>query len=349
VRWTVAASLSKYRSTMERFDRPVPAAVRRPALALCLAAGLACAVYLVAVFEADFMNLWQYDFRIFREGGRQLVAGQSPYAEQFGFFSPLPLAVLFAPLSLLSVPVAAAVFHLATLALLWRAAGRRAVWALLSFPVLFNLFVGQVDLFLALCAAVLGPLALPLLLGKPQVAFVAVPWLLVQGVRGGRAERWRLAAGIAAAAAMLGLCFWLQPLWLTEMRRVAPPIAVYATHASNLHRLVLATLRVELLLGLAGFGLGLAAWLRQRRDSWTVLHLFNPLTNVYSAAVLAEWIGPVEMLLSWAAFLLVGCDVHHGAPLYVMALAILVRQSWPAARSAAAGWPVGEPVIPSTQ
>jgi glucose/arabinose dehydrogenase len=319
------------------FVRALSPASERFWQVVCMALGLACAWYLAVVFEVDRLDLWLYDFRIFREGGRRLLAGTSPY-EVSGFFSPLPLAVLFAPLAWLPMGVAYAVWVVASLALLWRAAGRRAGWALLSFPVLFTLYVGQVDLFLALAAAVFGPLAFPLLLGKPQIAFVTVPWLLFhrmeregqEGQSSGAGIRaWigtRRIAGIAAALGMLLFCFWLRPGWFAEWRAAAPPLAGYASHDSNLYRLVPDRIPPALVGAVSLVALALGAWLRRRRDSWAVLHLVTPVTNVYSAAVLAAWFGPLEMLVSWAAFLTVAGDVHQGAPMYLVALALLLRR-----------------------
>lgn len=290
----------------------------RPWKALCIAAALAGAAYLVQAFRTDRLELWLFDFEIFWRAGRRILAGTSPYRVK-GFISPLPLAVLFAPLGLLPMHAAYGVFVLGSLGLLWKAAGRNALWALLSFPVIFALFVGQVDLFLALAAALLGPLALPLLLAKPQVAFVAVPWMLRNGLQ---ADRRRLAIGIAAALGMLALCFWLRPDWIAEWRKAAPPLDDYAAHDSNLYRLVPDAVRTNLVWILTPIALALGLWLRERRDSWAVLHLFTPITNVYSTAVLAEWIGPLEMLLSWAAFVVAG-SIHGGAPMFVVALSIL--------------------------
>ena len=275
--------------------------------------------FLVTIFQGDPLHLWLYDFDIFWQGGRSLLEGSSPY-EVFGFYSPLPLAVLFAPLALLPQPMAYAIFVLASLWMLWKAAGLRGVWALLSFPVLFTLFVGQVDLILALAAALLGPLALPLLLAKPQIAFVTAPWLLLH------TDRRRLAWGIGAMLGMLLLCFALRPEWVSEWLAATPPVDDYAKHDSNLYRLVPDGVRTALVWILSPIALALGIWLRERRQSWAVLHLCTPITNLYSAAVLAEWIGPLEMLLSWAALLAVGNEVHHGAPMFVMVLAILARR-----------------------
>ncbi|HEX3128788.1 MAG TPA: hypothetical protein VH394_15755 [Thermoanaerobaculia bacterium] len=289
-------------------------------LGMALAAAVVTLLVLTT-FKSDRHVYPLYDFEIFWKAGRRLLAGKSPYRVR-GFVSPLPLAVLFAPIALLPRLSAWFIYVLATLGLLLKAARRTAGWALLSFPVLFTFFVGQVDLPLALAAAVLGPLAFPLLLAKPQIAFVTIPWFL-------RHASWRrLALGIAAALAMLLLCFWLRPNWLAEWRAAEPTVTDYSEHDSNLYRFVPDAARTAALWIVTPVVLAAGIWLKERRDSWALLHLFDPITNVYSAAVLAEWIGPLEMALSWAAFLMVGAYVHHGAPMFVVALAILARGRW---------------------
>lgn len=285
----------------------------------CAAVAVAGIAFLIRALETDRLSLWLYDFEIFWRGGRRILAGIAPYKLR-GFYNPLPLAVLFAPLALLPLRVAYGLFVLGTLLLLWKVTGRRGVWALLSFPVLFSLIVGQVDLVLALATALLGPLALPLLLAKPQIAFVTLPWFLIHG------DRRRLAIGMLAAIAMLGLCFWLRPTWFAEWRAASPPLWDYSQHDSNLYRLAPAGAKSILVWILTPIGLALGVWLRARPSSWAVLHLIDPVTNLYSAAVLAEWIGPLEVVLSWAAFAVVRFHFHGGAPMYVVALAVLARQ-----------------------
>jgi hypothetical protein len=74
-------------------------------------------------------------------------------------------------------------------------------------------------------------------------------------------------------------------------------------------------------------------WFKDRKISWTVVHLFAPLTNIYSAAVLAEWLGPLEAAISYLPVLLVGGYIHSGMPMYVVGIVILVRAYWPQLRA----------------
>lgn len=63
-----------------------------------------------------------------------------------------------------------------------------------------------------------------------------------------------------------------------------------------------------------------------RRVSWSFLFLFSPITAVYTASIMAQWIGPVAMLASWIALIVVGGDVHNGSPMFLIALVILMNE-----------------------
>jgi len=271
--------------------------------------------------------MWMYDFHLFYEAGRAVLMGQSPYAIS-EFISPYPLAVLFTPLAALPEMLAYALFVALSLFFLWKVMGRRAGWALLSFPVLFTLFVGQIDLLLALVIPLGAPWTLALGLAKPQVGFVVLPWLLV------RLDKKGWIKAIAGGAVLLAICFILRPGWLFEWLQSQPGLVYYQTRASNLNWLVPneGSLRATFSLALALLVLAAGFLLCQKCDSWTVLQLFQPLSNIYSVSVLAEWFGPLEVVLSWAAVVLVGGNIHGGMPMFLVALGILARQHWGYAR-----------------
>ena len=85
-------------------------------------------------------------------------------------------------------------------------------------------------------------------------------------------------------------------------------------------------LRAKLAMILPFIILPLGFLLANRKLSWTVLHLFAPLTNIYSSSVLLEWIGPIECLLAWLAVLIVKGNIHTGMPLFLVGVSILVRE-----------------------
>ena len=282
--------------------------------------------------------MWIYDFHLFYMAGRAVLAGQSPYTI-VDFNPPYPLAVLFALIAWLPEPVAYGAYLVGCFGLLWKVVGRRSIWPLLSFPVFFNLFVGQLDLPLGLLGASIGPWALPLMLVKPQVGFVVLPWTI-------RHTPWRrLVPPGVLAAVFLVVCFALRPTWVQDWLASVPAVTQYAQRDSNLYWLMPTGLKtIALLVGmLVALPVGYLA--RERRDSWIVLHLLAPLTNIYSASVLAEWIGPLEVLLSWLAILVVG-TIHSGAPLFVIGLSIVLRRAigaWRSRRRSAASSPTGSP------
>lgn len=268
-------------------------------------------------------SMWMYDFHLFYLGGKAVLLGLSPSAI-WDFNGPYPLAVLFAPFALLPEPVAYAVFVALNLFFLWKVMGKRMLWALLSFPVLFTLFVGQIDLLLALAIPLGTPFSLALALAKPQVGFVLIPWL----ARRLDARGWLKA--IAVGAAFLALCFLLRPTWVSEWMSRQPGLDFYSKHASNFFWLIpsqsgmRATITVVMALAalLPGF------FLREKRASWSLLQLFQPLTNIYSSSVLAEWFGPLELALSWAAVFIAGGDIHNGMPMLLIPLSLMLRTWW---------------------
>lgn len=273
--------------------------------------------------------MWQYDFEIFYLAGQAVLTGVSPYAH-WDFNSPFPFAVLFAPFALLPQNLAYAVYLALNLGLLWKVMGRKAVWPLLSFPVLFGLFVGQVDLLLALLAASASPWALAVLIIKPQVMLVLFPFF---ALRMSRPDWLKCALGLSA---LLGLSFMLRPGWMAEWAATRADFVFFSQHASNLYWLVPLNwpqLRAYLTVAGALLALLFAVRLHERQQSWLTLHLWGPLTNVYSPSVLAEWIGPREVLLSWLAIFWVGGHIHSGAPLFLMGVSIWLR--WRHARLAA--------------
>lgn len=264
-----------------------------------------------------------FDFLIFYQAGKAVLLGQSPAAIP-GFISPYPLAVLFAPFALLPAIPAYLLFLALNLFFLWKVMRKHMIWALLSFPVLFTLFVGQIDLLLALAIPLGSPFTLALAMVKPQVAIVILPWLLRHLDKRG----WLKA--IAVGLAFLAFCFILRPTWLSEWLSGQPNMDVYSMHASNFYWLIpdRGNLRNILSAILALLALIPAFLLREKRVSWSITQFFQPLTNIYSVSILAEWFGPLELALSWAAVFIVGGDIHNGMPMLVIPLSLLARYWW---------------------
>lgn len=262
--------------------------------------------------------MWRYDFHLFYQAGQAVLAGNSPYTVVGFQTPPYPLAVIFALFAWMPEPVAYALFIGINLYMLFKVMGRNGIWALLSFPVLFDLFVGQLDLPLALITLLVGPWALPLLLIKPQVGFVLAPWVLHNITK-----KQIIKIGVTGLA-FLGLCFLLRPTWVSEWLSVIPTISGYANRDSSLYWLVPSTYKTIVLVICSLIILPIGFYLKKQRSSWVLLQLFAPLSNIYSASTLVKWIGPVEMILSWITILLVG-TIHKGAPFFFIGFSILIR------------------------
>jgi hypothetical protein len=264
--------------------------------------------------------MWLYDFKIFYLAGQALLLGNSPYSVS-GFYSPLPLAIFFIPFALLPQMISYALYLAVSLLLLWKVARKQFIWAILSFPVFFTLFVGQIDLLIALSASLLGPFALPLLLIKPQLGFVVFPWLC----HNFKVQKLAFASFIALG--FLAICFLLRPNWIQEWLIAIPTLGDYSIRDSNFYWLISPQAKKILVWIVSPIVLISGFLLQNQRISWVILHLFAPISNIYSATILVEWIGPIEMILSWLAIFSIGGYIHNGAPMFIIGLSIMVRNS----------------------
>jgi len=265
--------------------------------------------------------MWLYDFLIFYNSGQAILSGLSPY-EIDGFISPIYLALFFTPFSLLPVSLSYALFVVANLLLAWKILKKRMILALLFFPFLFALFVGQIDFLIAGIIILGSPWTIALALVKPQLAFVIVPWMIMSFNK----NDWIKA--ITSTSLLILFGFIIQPGWYKEWVSLQSGFDFYSSHASNIYWLITQanlSLRSNLTIICALIIFPLGFVLKNRRDSWVILHIIAPLTNIYSPAVLLEWIGPVEVVLSWFSVLLVGGNIHTGMPFFLIGISIIIR------------------------
>jgi Glycosyltransferase family 87 len=265
--------------------------------------------------------MWQYDFHLFYMGARAVLEGASPY-QMWDFNGPYPLAVFFIPLAWLPEPVAYFIFLAANIILAWKLLGlRKSLWPLISFPVIFCLFVGQIDFLLTMLIVAGSPWTLGLAIIKPQLGFVFLPWLI---------KRFNpkdyLKASIPAII-LTAISFILRPGWVHEWLAGSPGMQNYSEHASNIYWIVPLNWRTAATLLGALIAFPVSFLFKERVNSWSFLSLFAPLTNIYSPSVLAQWIGPLEVGLSWLAIFLVRGKIHYGAPLFIIVLAILIKEA----------------------
>jgi alpha-1,2-mannosyltransferase len=178
------------------------------------------AVYTFAVLQAQ----WFWDFEVFYEAGRDVLAGRSPYpppdptvlASEKEFVYPAATAWAMVPLATLPYALAASIWAFACMAALplalwilgirdWRCYGA----ALLSAPILHGVVVGAISSLLALALAVVwrwrdrpwivASLVAGLVVSKVFLWPLGL-WLLA--TRRSRTAFW--AAGLAIVAAFAG-------------------------------------------------------------------------------------------------------------------------------------------------
>lgn len=273
------------------------------------------------------MSVLGYDFVIFWEAARAFVAGQSPYTVQ-GFFSPLPFLLPFLPLAFLPYGVAFSVWAALNLIALATLTRWHMLRALLFLPVLFALWVGQVDLIIVALGFTGTWWGLALATLKPQLAIWMVPFFAVRWWRtGDRASIFKMLSGAAILYVAPTL---LDPGWWTVWLHATPSTLQYAEHASSLFGIsALLPPAIPPILSFAGVAALAGAvflWVRPYSDRqyWTWAALFNPLSNIYSHCILASQADWIAVGLSWA-LLPLSLYVHTGLPWAAIPLYLLWR------------------------
>lgn len=255
------------------------------------------------------------DLLYFIEIAKGVVAGLPPYSV-FGSYYPPLTTLLLAPLAFLPTVPLYLVWTLTNLAFLVHLArGRRALaWAAFT-PVLFTVFMGNMDLAAVWVAqwlnrkdwkSVAAAVAITL---KPQMAFILLPYWLVKWLR---TDRPRLAwfAAISITAHALPLLF--RPTIFAEW---IAAVSTYGTNPDNVAPPGLFALGLNpLTLALAAALIGLAILTGKEAIARATLFFCLPAGHTYDAATLtmtapawllvpASWFGilagPTTGGLSW--------------------------------------------------
>lgn len=173
----------------------------------------------------DFFLIWR-GLAIF------LTAG-NPYSSN-GYFYPPAFTLLFAPIGLLPQWVGFIILLTASLALGFLAFGKRFVYWLAFAPVLYVLFVGNVDVLFAALVALIKPtrkgaFIAALITLKPQTAIILLPFVLAGFLR---ENRGLLFSFLAFTALLWGIPALIAPdlmrLWLTGLTTYGHSFAVSA-------------------------------------------------------------------------------------------------------------------------
>ena len=276
-----------------------------------------------------------YDFYNFWNTGRAVLAGQGPYSVPFSFYPPAA-AYLFALLALLPFNFAFGLWTGLNLILFQKSITRvQKGWrglAWLAFaPVPFILLTGQIDILFLWLAGFLASkgwkavLAGVLITLKPQVAFIVLPWFLLQCLLHQRRQLLYWAAGTVTLYALPLLADpSIYQKWLTaaggesSWRLTASP-GVFALTNLNVPLVMIAILAAAIVV------FGLLA-LRNPMFSKTAQMLALP-AGLWYENVLLVGSTPWWLLVpvSWIAFI-AGTQVHSNYPFVIIPLASFIWQ-----------------------
>jgi hypothetical protein len=274
-----------------------------------------------------------YDFFNFWNTGRAVLAGNGPYSVPLSFYPPA-MAYLFAVLGLLPFNLSYGLWTGLNLILFRKSIirfqkGWRGITWLAFAPVPFILLTGQIDILFLWLAGFLGAngwkavLAGVLVTLKPQVAFVVLPWFLVQWLLH---KRLHFLGWVAGTLTLHALPLAADPLvyqkWLAAAQgesswRLAASPGVFALTNLNIPVILIMCLAAAVVV---------SGLLRDGMFSRTAQLLALP-AGLWYENVLLTGSTPWWLLIpvSWAAFL-AATQVHSNYPFVAIPLASFAWQ-----------------------
>jgi hypothetical protein len=276
-----------------------------------------------------------FDFYNFWNTGRAVLAGNGPYSVVDSFYPPA-MAYLYTILALLPFNFSFGLWTGLNLILFQKSVQRfQKGWqgiAWLAFaPVTFIFLTGQIDILFLWLAGFLGSkgwkaiLAGVLVTLKPQIAFIVMPWFLLQWILH---ERTKVVWWAAGAVILHTLPLLLDPLiyqkWLAAAGgesswRLAASPGVFSLTNLDIPLVVIGILAAAIV------GLGLVM-LHNVMFSRTAQLLALPgglwYENVFLIGSTPWWL---LVPISWAMFF-VANQIHHNYPFVLIPLASFVWQ-----------------------
>ncbi len=145
--------------------------------------GVSVAVGATAQYSGDYLSFYR--------AGQALLAGGNPYSVS-GYYNPLSVAVLLAPLSLLPFEIAYRIHAGLAFALycvaLWRLSGRMLFAMLLAPFVWMTVFYGNLEYMVMLGAALPASVGIWLVPVKPQIGLIVFILMVIELWRAHRAR-----------------------------------------------------------------------------------------------------------------------------------------------------------------
>jgi hypothetical protein len=289
-----------------------------------------------------------YDFSIFWQLGQGVLHGQNPYLLPQPNYPPAAI-MLFAVFALLPQTISFAVWSGVNIVLYLNSLKRLGLgrWGLAWFlfiPTFFNFISGQLDIFYLWMSLFLtsggwkAVIAGALITTKPQIAFIALPWFLVQWLLHDRRTllRW---GSLTFTLHLLPLLydFHIYAKWIPVLNgqvdwRILLTPGVFTLSNFNVPWPIMALLAVAI----AVWGL-----FQNRPTSWITQTLALPVGQWYDETLLTG-LAPVWLAVpvSWIAFGL-SSMVSNTVPMAAIPVSIL---GWRIHQKLIKRMPVAEPV-----
>lgn len=277
------------------------------------------------------------DIDIFLRAASAILQGSDPYAiPNLEVFYPLPFYFLFIPLVGVPVPAIYGLWTALSAIVLVAILRQRALFVVMSMPVLLTFLLGQVDiimmaLFAALRSSVVAGIALAFLVLKPQLVLLIAPWMLWRWWRNDRRQILWFALVIGAIVA---LSFIIQPDWLFrffarsgERTRAAISSSIWG---------LTAFLPATLWLPITALSVAVIVIWVWRKDDFNLIAAVNflasPFIFSYNLTPLLVTVRRQSILigltaLSWITFAIAAWQSHDRAATFIT-LAILATRVW---------------------
>lgn len=235
------------------------------------------------------------DWYIFYQSGKAVQNGISPYLVE-GYLNPIQVAwvlslTTYIPFSFWVIVMCSVAFVLIVILV-----KKRSHWVLLSFPFIFGLAMGSLDVFLWIPARLFGGWALPLLTLKPQIGVFVIPMQLMEWWRERNIKQLKLF--LIGLILLWGIPIIIQPTWLLDWIHALPSISMRMNLSASFAGFSAMT-GGEIIYGILFLAV-LIILLAKGNNDYYMAAAFAPSFWPSDWIIASEFIGWRFSLLSWA-------------------------------------------------
>ncbi len=260
------------------------------------------------------------DWYIFYQAGKAIQNGVSPYLVE-GYLNPIQVAWALSLTTFIPFGMWVAIMCGIAFVLIVILMKKRTHWVLLSFPFIFGLTMGSLDIFLWVPARLLGGWGLPLLTLKPQIGMFVIPLQLMEWWRGHNFKE--LKYFLISFTLLWGIPIIVQPTWVFDWIRALPTMSMRMNLAASFAGFSAVT-GGEFFYGIL-FLVVLAILLTKGSNAYYVAASFAPSIWPSDWIIASEFISWRFTLLSWA-LIPTGLTPNGAQFFFLLGLLIWVEQ-----------------------